>query len=59
MEKYFYDEFCPKCKNNSLTIHKSDYHHIETCTNHNCDYKYEEYSVEYEEYLSSKCSIGM
>lgn len=54
MEHYFKNEFCPKCKNNTLNISKSLYHHIEECTNENCDYIYEEYKEGYEEFLSKK-----
>lgn len=54
MEKYFYDEFCPKCKKNTLVINKSPYHHIELCADRDCGYKYEEYHEGYEEYLSKR-----
>lgn len=54
MEHYFKNEFCPKCKNNTLNISKSLYHHIEECSNENCDYIYEEYKEGYEEFLSKK-----
>ena len=54
MEKYFYNEFCPKCKNDTLIVNKSPYHHIELCENKDCDYKYEEYREGYEDYLYNK-----
>lgn len=52
MEKYFYEECCPKCGKETLDIHKSNYHHVERCNN--CDYEYEEYSIGYEHYLYRK-----
>ena len=54
MENYFHNEYCPKCKNNTLSISKSLYHHIEICIHENCDYKYEEYKQGYEDFLSQK-----
>lgn len=54
MEKYFYNERCPKCKQDTLTINKSPFHHIESCGREECDYKYEEFKEDYEEYLYEK-----
>lgn len=56
MEKYFCNEFCPKCKHNTLTINKGPFHHIESCEKEDCNYKYEEYKENYEEYLYNKFS---
>lgn len=54
MENYYYNQLCPACKENTLIINNSPYHHIEFCEKHECDYKYEEYKEGYEEYLYEK-----
>ena len=51
MKKIITDETCPKCKSESLYIEKSNFHHIEKCSNDNCDYSYEEYLNGYEDFL--------
>lgn len=54
MDKHFYNERCPKCKNKTLTINHSEFHHIEFCSKDDCDYKYEEFKEGYEDFLYNK-----
>lgn len=54
MEDYFYNEPCPKCREYTLNICKSLYHHVETCSNEHCDYKCEEYKPGFEDFLYKK-----
>lgn len=49
MKRILENEECPKCKERTLCIKKSDFHHIERCSK--CLYVYEEYLSGYEDYL--------